>query len=135
MRIELTGHFNFQLEIEIFFLWDQTWLLIMDCATRFKMCALIKDRSAEAIMKGLHRRWITIFGPPAVCVSDQEAAICSDSVATNFERLCILRKPKGSDPQGRHTGTGGIERHVALTKLTLLKLKDELDGQGIEMDF
>ena len=45
-----------------------------------------------------------------------------------------MRRPKGSDPQGKHTGTGGIERHIALTKLTLLKLRDELEGQGIFMD-
>ena len=45
-----------------------------------------------------------------------------------------MRRPKGSDPQGKHTGTGGIERHVALTKLTMLKLRDELEGQGISMD-
>ena len=106
----------------------------MDCATRYKMCALIPDRTAESILKGLFRRWISIFGPPMVCVSDQEAAITSDKVATDFERLSIFRRPKGSDPQGKHTGTGGIERHVALTKLTMLKVREELEGQGIVLE-
>ena len=45
-----------------------------------------------------------------------------------------MRLPKGSDPEGKHTGTGGIERHVALTKLTLLKLKEELESQNVFMD-
>ena len=92
----------------------------MDSATRYKACALLADRSAISILQGMHLRWISIFGPMACCVSDQEAAMCSDDVATNFERLSILRRPKGSDPEGKHTGTGGIERHIALTKLTML---------------
>ena len=131
LRIELVGHFNFQVEIDLFFLFDSVWLLIMDSATRYKACALIPDKTASAILRGLFRRWISIFGPMAVCVSDQEGAICSDAVATNFERLSIVRAPKGSDPEGKHTGTGGIERHVALTKLTFMKLKDGLESQCV----
>ena len=108
LRIELVGHFNFQIEIDLFYLWDLVFLLMMDSPTRYKACALLPDRTAEAIMKGMHRRWISIFGPPSVCISDQEASISGDDVGVNFERLCILRNPKGSDPQGKHTGTGSI---------------------------
>ena len=106
---------------------------MMDSATRYKQCTLIADRTAQSIMEGFMDRWISIFGPPSVCISDQEAAVTGDDVSINFERLCILRNPKGSDPQGKHTGTGGIERHVQLTKMTMLKLREELESQGVTL--
>lgn len=46
----------------------------------------------------------------------------------------LERKPKGTTAGTagkQHTGTGLIERHVGLLKLTMLKIKAELDRQGI----
>ena len=58
----------------------------------------------------------------------------SHETAAEFERLSIERKPKGTTAgpaAAQHTGTGLVERHVGLIKLTMLKLKAELDRQGI----
>ena len=82
-------------------------------------------------MKALIRHWFCYFGPMKVCISDQEGCITSDSVGANFERLSIVRRVKGSDRAGKHTGTGGVERHIQLTKLTMRELKCELDKLNI----
>ena len=50
------------------------------------------------------------------------------------ERLGITRCPRGTtsgDAGKKHTGTGLVERHVQLTKLTMLKLHAELARQGL----
>ena len=58
----------------------------------------------------------------------------SHDMAAEFERLNIERKPKGTTAGAagaQHTSTGLVERHTGLMKLTMLKLKAELDRQGI----
>ena len=55
----------------------------------------------------------------------------------SFERLNIERKPKGATAGAaaqQHTGTGLVERHVGLLRLTMMKLKAELERQGISHD-
>ena len=85
LRIELSGHFNFLVEIDLFYLWNLIWLIILDSATRYKVICLVKDKSGKEIMKALIRHWFRYFGPMKVCISDQEGCITSDSVGTNFE--------------------------------------------------
>lgn len=51
-----------------------------------------------------------------------------------FERLGINRCPRGTTAGAgseQHTGTGIVERHVQLIKLTMYKLKAELQRQGL----
>ena len=63
--------------------------------------------------------------------SDQEGPLSSDHAGAELERLSIIRRLKGSDPEGRHTGTGLVERHIGLTKLAMLKVRAECDIQGL----
>jgi hypothetical protein len=58
----------------------------------------------------------------------------SHEAGGEFERMNIVRCPRGTTQgQGaeQHTGTGLVERHVQLTKLTIMKLKAELQRQGL----
>ena len=58
----------------------------------------------------------------------------SEDAGADFDRLGIIRRPKGSDPHGaKHTGTGLVERHVGLSKVALLKMEAELKRQGLEV--
>ena len=41
---------------------------------------------------------------------------------------------KGYDQKQEHTGTGLVERHVALEKLTMLEMKAECDSQGLVVE-
>ena len=83
------------------------------------------------MLSTLLRLWFRVFGPPRVLTSDQEGSVSGDFAGAELERLSIIRRPKGSDPEGRHTGTGLAERHIGMTKLAMLKIKAECDIQGL----
>ena len=78
-------------------------------------------------MESILHQWIYVFGPPGRLVLDETGAEC--------ERLNVERCPRGTTSgQGasQHTGTGLVERHVALTKHTMNKLHAELIRQGLQ---
>ena len=131
LRAEMANFFNDILQVDIFFLWDKVWLLIVDEATRYKVCGELQDRSAGEVLSCLLRLWFRVFGPCRVLTSDQEGSLSGDHAGAELERLSIIRRLKGSDPAGRHTGTGLAERHIGLTKLAMLKIKAECDIQGL----
>ena len=115
-------------------LWG-TWVLILvDEATRYKVAVATQGRDSQELMQKLLENWMRYFGPPASMIVDQEVSLMSHETAAEFERLSIERKPKGTTAgpaAAQHTGTGLVERHTGLLKLTMLKLKAELDRQGI----
>ena len=107
---------------------------MVDEATRYKIAVATNSRESQELQQKPLEHWMRYFGPPASLVMDQEAPLLSHETAAEFERLNIERKPKGTTagPAGsQHTGTGLVERHVGVMKLTMLKLKAELDRQGI----
>ena len=106
------------------------FLLLIDEATRYKVIALAADRSCKTLLQLLLHTWIRYFGPMRVLVSDQEGALMSLEAAAEFDRLSICRRPKGAGE--RHTGTGLVERHIALSKAAYLKTKAELERQALE---
>ena len=50
LRAEMANFFNDILQVDIFFLWDKAWLLIVDEATRYKVCGEIEDRSVGEVL-------------------------------------------------------------------------------------
>ena len=45
LRTEVANFFNDILQVDIFFLWNKAWILIVDEATRYKVCGEIHDMS------------------------------------------------------------------------------------------
>ena len=110
--------------MDIFYLWPKPFVLLIDVATRYKIAYETPSRETGELLKGLLHRWTSIFGPMRVLTSDQESAIMSSTAAIEFERLGVTRNPKGTtagEAGRQHTGTGLVERHVALIKLTMQK--------------
>ena len=126
--------FNEAIQIDLFNL-DSTWFLLMlDEATRFKTCSVVEGQEADQLLSCLLKSWIYMFGPPHKIIMDQQCSLMGHEVAVEFERLGMARVPKGTTAgQGaeQHTGTGLVERHVQLLKLTMLKLRAELARQGL----
>jgi hypothetical protein len=61
----------------------------------------------------------------------------SHEAGVELERLGITRVPKGttsSDAGKQHTGTGLVERHIGLLKLTMQKLEAELDRTNVPVE-
>ena len=129
--------FNEAIQIDLFNM-DGTWFLIMlDEATRFKMCSVVEGQESDQLLSCILKSWIYMFGPPFKIVMDQQCSLMGHETAAEFERLGMTRVPKGTTAgQGaeQHTGTGLVERHVQLLKLTMLKLRAELARQGLPHD-
>ena len=136
-KLNNAGTFNQCVQLDLFKIWGSWILLMVDEATRYKVATLTDSREATEIQQRLMDHWMRYFGPPASIVMDQEASVMSHESAVEFERLNIERKPKGTTAGAaaqQHTGTGLVERHVGLLRLTMLKLKAELERQGISHD-
>ena len=72
-----------------------------------------------------------------VLTTDQESSLMSPAAGVEFERLGITRNPKGTtsgEAGKQHTGTGVVERHVGLIKLTMQKMKAECDRQCLVIE-
>ena len=127
--------FGDTIQIDLF-TWDgQLFLLILDEATRYKTCDKVPGQEAEQLMESILNQWIYVFGPPGRLVLDQQSSLMSHETGAECERLNIERCPRGTTSgQGasQHTGTGLVERRVALTKHTMNKLHAELIRQGLQ---
>ena len=129
--------FGDALQLDLFQWQGQWYLLLIDEATRFKMCDAAKGLEAEPLMEVLLNSWIYLFGPPSRIIMDQQVALMSHETGAEFERLGITRSPRGTTAgkgSDQHTGTGLAERHVGLMKLTMWKVKAELNRQGIVVE-
>ena len=127
-------YFGETVQIDIFHWEGNNFLLIIDEATRYKTCILTESQEAEWLMSMLFKSWIQYFGPPSKVVLDQQSSLMGYETGGEFERLNISRCPRGTT-QGhganQHTGTGIVERHTQLIKLTMWKLRAELERQGL----
>ena len=121
--------FNEVVQMDLFN-WENNWyMVVLDEATRFKSCCTIEGQHAEQLLTALLQCWIYVFGPPGKVVMDQQVSLMGHEAGGEFERLNIQRTPKGTTGE-QHTGTGLVERHVQLLKLTMYKLRAELQRQG-----
>ena len=134
IRAELAGFFNDIVYVDLFFVWGKIFMLIIDEATRYKVSSLLRDKTGHSILRCMLMDWMRYFGPMRTLVSDQEGGLRSDESGARLEKLSVQRRMKGSDQRQEHTGTGLVERHVALQKLTMLKMKAECDSLGLVVE-
>ena len=101
--------FNQTIQMDLYQLQGQWYILIIDEATRYKVSGAIPSQEHEDLMNVLMMLWIRYFGPPQQIVLDQQQSLMSHEAGTEFERLGITRSPRGTTagPAGeQHTGTG-----------------------------
>ena len=130
--LSLAAHFGDEVEFDILFIWSKPFALMLDVATRYKVAFELPSREATDILQGIYTHWIRFFGPMKNFISDQETGLTGHHVAAEFERLGIARHPKGatnSTAGSQHTGTGVVERHVGLIKLTMLKIRQHQERE------
>ncbi|CAE7218696.1 unnamed protein product [Symbiodinium sp. CCMP2592] len=137
VKVTSSNVFNERVQMDLFQYAGKWVCLLIDEATRYKIGFLIADKGWKEITRMLLSTWMMYFGPPAFLVADQESSVMSHEASADLERFCITRCPRGttSGTAGKqHTGTGLVERHVALTELTMRKLASELNRQGLYSD-
>ena len=134
MRSKGAVALNDEIQIDIFHWEGHRFLLVVDVATRYKAVTVIEGQESEQLLNSLFTVWIQTFGPPARVVMDQQMSLMGHETASEFERLNMERCPRGTTSghgSEQHTGTGLVERHIQLLKLTMYKLRAELQRQGI----
>ena len=78
---ELAGWFNENVFIDLFFLWQQNWLILVDEATRYKIVCRLPDKRGPTILTAILKNWMRYFGPMRVLTTDQEGGIKTDDAA------------------------------------------------------
>ena len=82
IRIRMAEHFNYRVQTDLFFLWNLTFVILVDECIRYCICEELPDRTASAWIKDAFHSWIKYFGPMYILASDQEGALISDLVGT-----------------------------------------------------
>ena len=138
-KTTLAQHFNHLVQADAFEIWGNPYLLIVDELFQFKSGDLLLDQTYDAYSVAFFGAWIRFFGPPLQITSDQGGALASEDWAALCDKLNIKRVLAGSDPShggtkgAKHTKTGLVEKHVDLTRLTMLKLHAYMTELGEEV--
>ena len=69
------------MQLDLLFFKDKVIPHIVDGCIRWTVAVLLKDRSTEAVMKGLVYHWFQPFGPPDMVICDGEDALGGDNAA------------------------------------------------------
>ena len=126
--------FGDAVQIDLFKFEERWFLLMIDEATRYKVADVVEGHESEILLAAMVRMWFHYFGPPQKLIMDQQQSLMGHSTAAEFERMNVERCPRGTTAgpgAEQHTGTGLVERHVSLIKMTMLKLRAELQRQGL----
>lgn len=70
VSLPLASSFNETVAMDLEFTEGHIFLVMVDLATRYCLAAIVKDKSADSIVKSFVTCWITIFGAPSQILSD-----------------------------------------------------------------
>ena len=132
MRARGANIFNEAVQLDLFFWESNTYQILIDEATRFKACNVVEGQEAEQLFSCFLHMWVY---PPGKVIMDQQVSLMGHDAGAEFERLNMERCPRGTTSghgADQHTGAGIVERHVQLMKLTMYKLRAELQRQGLD---
>ena len=129
LKGSLAAHFNEYVQEDLFFMFDTTFILFIDECIRWKAGMQLASKVSSELIRALMECWVRIWGAMENIVMDQEGGMLSSESTQAFERLQINRIVVGTEGS---TTKGLVERHIALTKIALMKfravcLKAELD--------
>ena len=120
VKAHYATQFNEIVQHDLFFLFGQTFMLLIDECIKYKMGDHIIDKRGPTKVRALYKLWIRVWGPPQNLLSDQEGGLLSNECTRMFVKLNINRLLVGT---GGSTTKGLVERHIALTKTAMLKLQ------------
>ena len=103
---------------------------IVDVATRFCTASVIPSKSAQDLIRCIHRFWFRFFGAPKLIIADGETGLDSEEVKRWPDIMRSEIKPKAP---GQHAQA--VERHHDLLRQTLHRFEDQLREEGIRVPF
>ena len=75
VKAHYATQFNEIVQHDIFFLFDQTFMLLIDECIKYKMGDHLHDKQGPTIVRSLWKLWIRVWGPPQKLLSDQEGGL------------------------------------------------------------
>ena len=126
----LPSSFNQEVQVDLLFVKDKIILHVIDVCTRFCAAGVVTSKDGDELLTALHRIWISIFGPPAVIVSDQEGGMVSEVSGAWMARRDIRLVQKA-----RYQHATMVERHHALLRRQLLIMLDQTLDEGLRVSF
>ncbi|CAK9093575.1 unnamed protein product, partial [Durusdinium trenchii] len=135
-RPQLRGYvavqFNEYVLMDLFFLWSQPFILLIDHCTHWKTGCHLPNKQASSLLQALMSQWIRVWGPMHTLCSDQEGGLSSSEATVFCERLGITRTFVGTSA---YHSKGLVERHVALTKHSMMILKSTSTKEGLHLSY
>ena len=128
IKAALATHFNARVQMDLYFIFEQTYIILIDECLRYAVSVHLQNKTAESLMEAIFYGWIMYFGPMLVIAFDQEGGITSEMVGVMCEKFNITRDLGGS--QG-HTGASLAERRLAIIKLGAMKTQRGAEAQGL----
>ena len=86
VKAELATGFNNVVEPDLFFLWDETFILMIDQCIRWKTGQELASKKPHDLLKALIFLWIRIWGPMGKLITDQEGGLVSNEATAFFDR-------------------------------------------------
>ena len=123
-------HFNETVFHDLFFAWDETFMLLIDECIRWKTGDQLAPKETKSIVKALINLWIRMFGPMTTLMGDQEGGLVSNLGTQLLDSLNIKRYLTGP---GSVTSKGVIEGHIALTKYTMFRCASQAEKEGLDL--
>ena len=118
-KAKISEHFNHRVQTDLFFLWEQIYIIFIDECIRYAVTARLADKTPERWFEAAFHNWIRLFGPMEIIASDQEGSVISDLISIACEKFNIQRDLGGSYG---HSASPVAERRLAIIKLSALKL-------------
>ena len=122
--------FNETVQHDLFFLWDEPFMLLIDEAIRWKTGDHLMSKASTVLLKRIFGLWLRLFGPMRNFLTDQEGGLVSNEATAFFDRFNITRLLAGTG--GSHT-KGLVERHISLVKHSMLIMNQEARKSGLKI--
>ena len=92
----------------------------------------LPNKQASSLLQALMSQWIRVWGPMHTLCSDQEGGLSSSEATVFCERLGITRTFVGTSA---YHSKGLVERHIALTKHSMMILKSTSTKEGLHLSY
>ena len=74
----LATNFHEIVQHDLFFLWDEPFMLLIDEAIRWKAGDALPNKQGPTLIRAIMNIWIRLWGPMQYLLSDQEGGLVSD---------------------------------------------------------
>ena len=132
LKTHLASGFNEFVLQDLFFLFDEAFTLMIDERIRWKTGDHLPNKLTPTILRSLVYLWLRIWGPMENLVTDQEGGLMSAEANAFFDNFEIKRIVVGTEGA---TTKGLVERHIQITKLSMLRFKKASSEQGLDLNY